>query len=747
MSTYFGTCPLCEATCGLEITHRGREVVAVRGDDADVLSKGFICPKGASIGELHSDPDRISMPLVRRDGELVEASWEEAFALIDDRLTPILAAGDRDASAVYLGNPNAHNLDGLVHLRALVKALGTRNIFSATSVDQLPKQISSALMFGGGLSIPVPDIDRTDYLMILGANPLASNGSLWTAPDVRGRLRALRDRGGRVVVIDPRRSRTAESADEHHFIRPGRDAHLLAAIVNVLLEESLAAPGELSAHLAGIDALAPALAPFSPEAVAGPCGISAAEIRRLARELAAAPRAAVYGRIGTTLQEFGTLASWLIDVINALTGNLDRPGGAMFPLAAAGQANSRGGPGKGRGFTLGRWSSRVGGLPEAFGELPVACLAEEIETEGPGRVRVLFTVAGNPLVSTPNSGRLRRAMDSLELIVSLDCYVNETTAMADVILPVPSPLERPHYDLALYQLAIRNVANFSTAMVPPPPEIPREWRTILRLAAIAAGQGPDADVDAVDDLVAFEAARRETTTPGSPAEGMDPATVIAALGDRRGPERVLDLLLRCGPYGAGIEPGTGRDEEVALSLELLESNPHGIDLGPLTSRLPGLLRTASGKVELAPELLLADLSRLEDAIERAHDGMVMIGRRHLRSNNSWMHNLPHLVRGKPRCTMHVSPADAARLGLTDGGDAAVRSRAGSLVVPVEVTDSIMDGVISIPHGWGHDADGVRMEVAGAHAGVNSNLLADESRLDAVSGNAALNGIPVEVAPA
>ena len=408
-STHIGTCPLCEATCGLEIEIAGREVVKVRGDAEDVFSHGFICPKGASLGELHGDPDRLTTPLVRRYGELVEASWEEAFAEVDARLAPILAAGDRNATAVYLGNPNAHTLDGLIHLRAMIKALGTRNVYSATSVDQLPKQISSALMFGAGLTIGIPDIDRTDHLLILGANPLASNGSLMTAPDFRGRLRALQDRDGKVVVIDPRRSRTAEIADEHHFIRPGRDAHLLAAVALTLIEEDLTDPGALREHLDGLNRLPEALAPFAPEAVAECCGIDAPEIRRIARELAAAPRAAVYARIGTTTQEFGTLASWLVDVINVLTGNLDREGGVMFPTAAAGQPNSTGEPGRGRGFTLGRWGSRVRGLPEAFGELPVSCLAEEIEEAGEGQVRAVFTVAGNPLVSTPNSGRLTRA--------------------------------------------------------------------------------------------------------------------------------------------------------------------------------------------------------------------------------------------------------------------------------------------------------------------------------------------------
>ncbi len=745
--TRFATCPLCEATCGLALEIAGDEVVKVRGDSEDVFSRGFICPKGASIGELHADPDRIATPLVRRDGELVEASWDEAFAAIAEKLEPIRADGDRNATGVYLGNPNAHTLDGLIYLRALIKAIGTRSIFSATSVDQLPKQIACASMFGTGLTLPIPDVDHTDHMLILGANPLASNGSLMTAPDMRGKLRSIRERGGKVIVVDPRRTRTAEAADEHHPIRPGRDAHFLAAVVHTVVAEDLAAPGELTAQLSGLDEIGEAVAGFAPEAVAETCGIEAEEIRRIARELAAAPSAAVYARIGTTTQEFGTLASWLVDVLNVLTGNLDRRGGVMFPLAAAGQTNANGEGGRGRGFEMGRWSTRVRGMPEAFGEVPVACLAEEITEPGEGRIRALVTVAGNPLVSTPNVGRLGVAFDELELLISIDCYLNETSSRADVVLPVLSPLERSHYDLAFYQLSVRNIANFSPPVLPPHPGIEPEWRTMLRLAGLFAGAGPDVDVDAFDDMVALEVARRETVTEGSPAEGMDPAEVVAALGERRGPERVLDLMLRCGPYGAGIAGRPGRGNGTALSLDELEQHPHGIDLGPLEPRLPDVLRTASGKIELCPPAIVADLERLAAAIGRGHDELVLIGRRHLRSNNSWMHNVPHLVRGKDRCTMQVNPADAERLGLATGGTAAVSSRAGRLVVPVEVTDTIMEGVVSIPHGWGHDAEGARMSVAAGSPGVNSNLLADEQLVDALSGNAVLNGIPVAVAPA
>ena len=732
--TAFRTCPFCEATCGLEVTVRDDEVLKVRGDAQDVFSHGFLCPKGVALKDLHEDPDRLRTPMVRgADGELRPASWEEAFGVIGERLAPLVEAHGRDAVAVYIGNPAAHGLAALLYGRVLIKALGTRSLFSASTVDQRPKEISSGLLFGAPLSVPIPDVDRTQHLLMLGANPLASNGSLLTAPDMRGRLKALRARGGKLVVVDPRRSRTAEVADEHVPIRPGTDAHLLFALVHVLFEEGLTAPGRLAELTDGIEAVEELAQPFTPEAAARVCGVDPDTIRRMARELAAAQSAAVYGRIGTTTQEFGTLASWLIDVLNVLTGNLDRPGGAMFTRAAAGQRNSSGAPGQGRGLRLGRWHSRVRGLPESLGELPVAVLAEEIEAPGEGQIRALITLAGNPARSTPNSGRFERALDGLELCVAIDIYVNETTRHADVILPAPSPLQRSHYDLALYQLAVRNVANFSPPVLPPDPGVPDEWVTLLRLAGVAAGQGLLEDVEPLDRMVAGELVRREAADPHSPLHGRDVDEVLAEVEPRRGPERLLDLLLRAGPYD--------------LTLADLEAAPHGIDLGPLEPRLPDALRTPSGRIELAPAPIVADVGRLRAALSRPLDGgMVLVGRRQLRSNNSWMHNLELLVSGPERCTLHVHPDDAARLGLEDGAPARVENRAGSLEAPVEVTDAVMPGVVSLPHGWGHDAPGSRLGVAGAHAGVNANLLADEALVDALSGNAVLNGIPVAVAP-
>jgi anaerobic selenocysteine-containing dehydrogenase len=723
MAVHYRTCPFCEATCGLRIETEGDEVVSIRGDDEDVLSHGFICPKAYGLKELHEDPDRLTTPLIRRDGELVEATWEEAFEEIDRRLTPILEDHGRNAAAVYLGNPNAHNLSAMTYGPVWLRALGSQNVYSASTVDQMPKQVSAGLMFGTILSIPVPDVDRTDHLLILGANPLVSNGSLLTAPDMRGRIRGIRERGGKVVVIDPRRSRTAEESDEHHFIRPGTDAHLLLGIASTLVEEELEDVGPLAEHCNGLDEVRRLVREFPPESVAPVCGIDADEIRHMARELAAAERAAVYARIGTTTQEFGTLASWLVDVVNVLTGNLDREGGAMFTLAAAAQKNATGKPGVGKGVRLGRWQSRVRGLPESYGELPVAALAEEIDTPGEGQVRALITAAGNPVVSTPNSGRLEAAIESLEFMVAIDIYVNETTRHADVILPAPEPLQKSHYDLALYQLAVRDAANYSPPVFEYNGGRPDEWQVLLRLAGIVSGQGPDVDIEALDDLVVRTLVQREMP-------GRDPDEVLAELEPRRGPERILDLFLRSGPH--------------ELTLADLEENPHGIDFGPHRPRIPEVLRTASGKIELAPEPIVADLERLRSSLDRSNGGMVLIGRRQLRSNNSWMHNLSALVKGKDRCTMHIHPDDAERLGLSDGARATVRSSAGEVDAPVEVTDAIMPGVISIPHGWGHDAPGVRMRVASEHAGVNSNVLSDESLIDPLSGNAVLNGIPVEV---
>jgi anaerobic selenocysteine-containing dehydrogenase len=721
----FRTCPLCEATCGLEIEVKDDGGIGrIRGDRDDVFSHGFICPKGSTLKQLHEDPDRLRTPMVRGDdGELHAATWDEAFAEIARRLPPILEQHGRDAVAIYLGNPTVHSLSASLYSRFLVRALGTSNVYSASTVDQRPKEIACGLLFGTSISFAVPDLDRTSYLLLLGANPFESNGSLATAPDWPGRLERIVERGGRVVVVDPKRTKTAEVASEHVPIRPGTDALLLMAMVHVLFDEGLVELGRLDEFVTGVQAVEQAARDFSPEAVSPATAIDAEIIRRLTRELAAAETAAVYGRLGTCTQEFGTLASWLVDVLNILTGNLDRPGGAMFAKPASGGATTAGTPGKGRGVTLGRRASRVRGLPESYGELPVVCLAEEIETPGDGQIRALITVGGNPALSAPNSSGLQPALASLEFMVSVDPYVNETTSNADVILPSPSILTKSHYDVAFYQFALRNVANYSPPVLPPEDGAMDEWKSIAKLALIAQGMGADADPAALDDLVIRGMAERA---------GLDPDETIAELAPRVGPERMLDLMLRTGPY--------------KLTLEELLDHPHGIDLGQLEPRVPDVLRTESGMIEMAAEPLLADVPRLKAALgRRANGGLVLIGRRHLRSNNSWMHNVGVLMKGKPRCTLQIHPDDAQRLGLD--GKAKVTSRTGAVVVDLEVTDAVMPGVVSLPHGWGHDLPGVEMDIARANAGVNSNILADEELFDPLSGNAVLNGVPVEVTPA
>ena len=734
------SCPLCEAHCGItvEVDRSGGTVSTIRGDDADPFSRGYLCPKAYGLKGLHEDPDRLRRPLRRVGGRFEEIGWEEALDLVATRLREIRESAGPNAVATYLGNPNAHDFGSALFMPTFQRALGTRWRFSASSVDQLPKMVSSSALFGAPLAVPIPDVDRTGFLLVLGANPLASNGSLMTAPDIPGRLRRLRERGGRLVVVDPRRSETAEIADEHLFIRPGTDAFLLFALVHVLFAEGRVALGRLAELTRGVDEVERLAADFSPEAVATVTGIPAERIRALARAFAAAETAACYGRIGTCTQEFGTLASWLVDVLNVLTGNLDRPGGALFPRPAHGPAEDR--PRRRGKLSYARWRSRVRGLPEAFGELPVAALAEEIDTPGPGAVRALVTVAGNPVLSTPNGARLGEALASLDFMVSVDLYLNETTRFADVILPTTGQLEHTNYDIAFHQLSVRNTAKWSPAVFEPPEDARHLWQVLLEIGARVNGT----TAETLEEMTLAKVLE-STVGPGTACPDVTPEEARRKLAPWHGPERLLDLMLRAGPWGDRFD-----DAAEGLNLAKLAEAEHGLDLGPLEPRLPEYLDTASGAVELAPELLVSDVARLREALVRHRDegSLVLVGRRHIRSNNSWMHNVHALAKGKDRCTLLVNPDDASRLGLAHGGRARVRSRVGEVVAPVELCDAMMPGVVSLPHGHGHAAEGVRLSVAQRHqAGVNSNLLTDEDHLDELSGNAVLNGIPVEIAAA
>jgi anaerobic selenocysteine-containing dehydrogenase len=730
---HYRTCPLCEAMCGLEVHVEDDQVALIRPDRDDVWSKGFICPKGTTLGHLHHDPDRLRAPMIREGDQWREATWDEAFAKCDELLRAVVAEHGKESVSCYIGNPTAHNfsLGRYVGLFIALSELAT--IYSAGTVDQWPKNVSCMLMYGEMWWIPTPDVHRTHYWLIMGGNPQASQGSLVACPDILGEIEKIRARGGKTVVIDPRRTGTADKADEWVPIVPGTDAAFLLAICHVLFAEDLVDLGTVADIVNGVDDVRRIAAEFPPERVTATTQVPADTIRTIAREIAAAPSAAVYGRIGLCNQEFGTLASWLIDVVNVLSGNFDREGGLMFGNPVAWGANTLPNPEWADGVSFGRWQSRVRGTPEVLGQVPVSCMAEEIATPGEGQLHALVTIAGNPVISSPDAGRLDEALPLLDCMISIDNYLNETTRHAHVILPGLSAFEQPHFDDLITMWAVRSAGNFSPAIFPPPADRPAEWEILTRLGAMLTGMNnADIDVAMFDD--GYFGALCEM-------KGIDPA-VAMPLYDHGGPERMLDLQIRTGPFGDryGENPG-------GLTLQSFRDNPHGIDMGPMVPRVREILNTPSGKIELAPEYITDDVERLEKRLERTDDSLVLISRRHLRSNNSWMHNVKVLVKGKDRCTLLIHPDDATRAGIEDGKLARVTSEAGTVEVAAEISDEMMPGVVSLPHGWGHDKDGTRLSVAREHAGVNNNLLAPGRLIDPLSNNAVVNGIPVEVVPA
>ncbi|MEZ4217664.1 MAG: molybdopterin-dependent oxidoreductase [Myxococcota bacterium] len=740
-TTVHRTCTICEATCGIsvEVDAGRRAALRVVGDRDDPFSAGHVCPKVHAMGALLDDPDRLRTPVRRTERGFEPIGWDEALEFAARGLARVRDAHGVDAIALYRGNPTVHDAQSILYWNALQRALPTRNQFSAGSLDTWPRFVQAGLMYGGFLNTPVPDVDRTDYFLMLGANPLASHGSLMTAPGMRRRLDALRARGGTLVVVDPRRSETAARADEHVAVRPGGDAALVLGMVHCLFEEGLVDLGRAAPWVRGVDDVRALVARHAPEAVSGACGVPAADIRRLARAFAAAPSAVAYGRMGTCVQSFGTLASWAIDLLNVLTGNLDRPGGAMFPEPAVSLAFA--GPGKDGTPPYGRWQSRVGGRDEIQGELPMAAFAEEMEAPGDGQVRALVIIAGNPVVSAPNARRIDRALAGLEHMVAFDYYLNETTRHAHVVLPPTPPLANDTYDLALLHFAVRNVAKWSPAAIEPEDGTRPVWRSLLDLAKQLLGAGA-LTTEQADDLVLRQVA--EQALPRSRfRDVLSVDEVLAGAGGEAGPRRAIDVLLRIGPYGDGFgrEPG-------GLSVERLEESVHGVDLGALAPRLPGAIQTPSGSIELAPERIVRDLPRLDRFLADAarDDRVLLIGRRDVRSMNSWLHNLPSLAKGSERCTLLVHPDDAARHGLAQGGLARVEGRVGAVVARVEVDDAMRPGVASLPHGWGHDLPGVELAVARRRPGVNANAVVDDALVDVPSGTSVLNGIPVALSP-
>ncbi|MEM7104623.1 MAG: molybdopterin oxidoreductase family protein [Bacteroidota bacterium] len=695
--TQYRTCNLCEAMCGLEITLENNQIKSIKGDKKDPLSRGHICPKAVALQDIYYDPDRLKRPIKKVDGKWIEISWEDAYQEVFKNISGIQEKYGNNAIGVYLGNPNVHNVGSMLVGPDFTRSLKTKNRFSATSCDQLPHHVASLLMLGHSLLIPIPDIDRTDFLLIIGANPLVSNGSMMTSPDFAKRLRAIRKKGGKVVVVDPRKTETAKKADQHIFIQPGKDAILLLALIHTLFDEGLTELGHLEATISGLDIIETTVKPFSPEVMQEPLGISSNTIRTLAREMAKANSAVCYSRMGASTQLFGGLCQWLTNVFNILTGNFDKAGGAMFTQPAfdvIGLAKMQGR----KGF-FGRRKSRVSGYPSHGGEFPTAALLEEITTPGEGQIKAMVTIAGNPVLSTANGSELEEAFSQLDYMVAIDIYLNETTRLADIILPPATGLETTHYDIIFNVLAIRNTTKYSPALFEIEDYQRYDWQIFKTLTSLFNGV---------------------------PENSMTPDTI-------------LSTGLQFGPYAKD-----------GITLEKLKSEPNGIDLGPLKPCLKERLMTDDQMIQLAPEIFIEDIKRLQSTFLNSQTdqlddlSFLLIGRRHLRSNNSWMHNALRLVKGGNRCTLLLHPEDANKLDIEDGQIVLVTSEKGQVKIPVEITTDIMPGVVSIPHGWGHNKKGIKMAVAEQHPGVSINELTDEKHIDELTGNAAFSGVKVAI---
>ena len=734
------SCPFCEAACGTRVMadHAHRTIVDVRGDPEDPFSQGFVCPKAYGLTELHSDPDRLRRPIRRRGRDWEEIGWEEAMDISAERLKAIQKRHGPDSIAYYLGNPSGHKAPFLLYGPLLIKALGTRQFYTPGTLDQIPKYVSASYMFGGPTIQPLADLDRTDYLIVIGNNPVVSQGSMMVAPGIRRRIEEIRKRGGKVVVMDPRRTETAQIADEYVAVRPGTDAYLLFAMVDVLAREGLTTLGNVAPHVKGLDQLTVLARHFPAERVAAVTSVPADTIHRIAREFAAAPSAAIYGRTGTCTQRFGTITSWLIDALNTITGNLDRVGGNLFsgggiPMGVLWEDNCKDGI-----FPIGRWHSRVRKLPEAIGMLPCAALADEMLVPGEGQVRGFVTQAGNVALSNPNAAKLQRAFEGLEFMLSLDIYVNETTSHADIIIPGPSYAEHSDFAAVTAYETIRKFIKWGPPVFAPEDDTPHDWEIFAGLAARLRGTSvAELEEEYVREFLATALSQGR---PEARAVSLEEARRL--VGDEPGPDRVFDILIRGGPMGDAF--GAVPD---GLTLERVKQHPHGLDLGPLDAgMIPGALKTPDRKIDLAPPQITCDVPRMEQAmVDLEKPGsMLMIGRRDIRSKNAWMHNVELLAKGKDRCTLLVHPVDADRLGLVTGSHARVKTHISELVAPVVVSDEIMPGVVSLPHGWGHTMKDTRQRVANAHAGVNANAIIDEGDLDVPSATTILNGVPVEI---
>ena len=721
-------CPICEAGCGLKIKSEDRRIIAIGPNRDDVFSQGHMCAKGVALMELDADSDRLKFPLIKEDGAFRESTWPEAYELINRKLGAIRNENGANAVAIYAGNPTAHNVGLSMGFGVLAGTLGSANIFSAGSVDQLPKQLACELMFGDGMAIPVPDIGRCDYLLMLGANPVVSNGSLWMVPKFRDKLRSLQARGGRLVTIDPRESETARLADAHHPIKPGGDAWLLLAIVHELLALGCKIPK--SYNVIGVENLISSLKAFDIQQAALHTGISVPLIQQLAVDLMAASKPVVYGRIGTTLQAFGTLTSYLIEVVNVFIGALDEVGGAMFPEQPFAEPSA-----VKNGYAYNRYQSRVSGFPEVLGQMPATALVEEIVTPGEGQIKALLCFAGNPVLSHPDSESVERALSSLEFCVAIDLYHNETSQLADVILPGTSPFEDSHYDKFLGSMGYRNAARYSPPLFDS--GVTNEWDMSLVLSyGLKHNRVPSKpELKEFEDEVVADFTSKYLTDSASVLFGRDLQEIVGLIEPETGVERVLDLGIRAGRWGDGF------GEREGLTLNKMADTPNGIDLGELRpNRLIEILPHTKKFIDMAPDVIIADIKRLlRQNVER---NILLIGRRNVSTNNSWLRNLPMLNKGRPLCVLEINPSDAEALNVTTGSFVKISSEITDIEVAVEVTDAISAGVVSLPHGFSESEE---IQQGVTKTGPNFNQLASAMFFDVPSGTAALNGIPVKLA--
>lgn len=712
---HYRVCNYCEAMCGVKITYdpdapTDDKKIAVKPDKDDPFSQGSMCPKAAALGALYFDPDKLKLPVKKTGDQWQQISWQEAYDTIEKKIKSIRRTYGENSIASYMGNPIVHNFGMMVFIKTLLRAIGSKNIFSATSMDQLPHHFAAHYMFGHEFRLPVPDINRTDFMIIMGANPLASNGSIMSSAGVKRRLNDIKERGGKFIVIDPRKTETAKIASQHHFIKPGTDIYFLLAFVHIIFRDKKVRLGRLKKHLAGFDKIEPLVKEFTAEKVSSVTGIEQQQIEALAAEFLAQDKAVLYGRMGLSTQLHGGLCHWLINTINVLSGNFDTPGGMMFPTPAIELARHKQRP------AFGRWKSRVRGMNEFSGELPVVTMADELLTEGDGQVKAFVTICGNPVLSSPGGDRLDKALENIEFMFSIDNYINETTRHADLILPTPSGLEIEHYDLIFNAISVTNNVKFSQALFSVDENRPYDWQILKELSRRISSRG----LSLVDRILT--------------------------------PRRLLNWGLMLGPYGKLSSPKRWLN---GLTLQKLIDSKHGINLGPLQSAVPHRLNTLDKKIHLNPDVFIQRLNEVKQrewlqlqtsAQEKKTAGKFsLIGRRNVNTNNSWMHQVKKLSRSKQvRCTIMINSGDAENLQIVHNELVKVTSRVGEIILPAEITDTMMPGVISIPHGFGHNKKGTRVSIAQSKPGVSINDITDPMRVDKLTGNAAFSGLEVIV---